>query len=208
MTEILSTGIEVLDRKLDGGIPRGQVVALTASPASQSELFLYEMARVRRTHYLTTERTVDDIEDSFVQVGASLDDVTIHGLSADNPVTEATESLEGLSSESTVIIDPMRCLEETGTDDYRDFMNELKRRTAETGGLSILHCLDGRQVPLERDRTEYLADIIFHLSTDLRGGSVENTLSIPKFRGGQSLPEAIDLDLTADVTIDVSRKIA
>ena len=43
MTERLRTGIDVLDRKLDGGIPAGSIVALTAQPASQAELFLYEL---------------------------------------------------------------------------------------------------------------------------------------------------------------------
>ena len=53
-SELLSTGIEVLDRKLGGGVPKGTIIALSALPASQSELFLYEMAAVRETVYLTT----------------------------------------------------------------------------------------------------------------------------------------------------------
>jgi hypothetical protein len=68
--------------------------------------------------------------------------------------------------------------------------------------------LDGREVPAQRGRTEYLADIVFDLITERRGGSIENSLSVPKSRGWRSLSETIELDLTSDVTIDVSRKIA
>ena len=57
MVERLRTGIEVLDRKLDGGIPAGSIVALTADPASQAELFLYELTATRGTLYLSLDRT-------------------------------------------------------------------------------------------------------------------------------------------------------
>lgn len=208
MTGILPTGIDVLDRKLDGGIPQGRVVVLSASPASQSELFLYEMASPRQTTYLTTERTVPDVQDGLSQAGISLDDIEIHDVGSSDPLADARDAIDELPSESTVIVDPMRRLETTATEKYRSFLNELKRTVVETDSLVLLHCLDGRRVLAQRDRTEYLADIVFDLSTDLHGGSVENALSVPKFRGGSSLSEAIELDLTADVTIDVSRKIA
>ena len=208
MTRTLSTGIEVLDRELDGGLPQGCVLALSASPVSQSELFLYEMAAVRPTVYLTTERTETDVIDGLEGTGTSADDVSVYRITSEDPLSEARSAFETLPERGTLIVDPIRLFEETGADAYRTFLNDLKTRTAETGSLTLLHCLEGRRVPDQRDRTEYLADVIFDLSTELRGGKMENSLSIPKFRGGQALPEAVDLDLTADVTIDVSRKIA
>lgn len=207
-TKTLSTGMEVLDRKFGGGIPAGRIIALSATPASQSELFLYEMAGVRPTVYLTTERRVDDVHDSLEWAQSALDDVDVRRVGTDDPLGDARESLGDLPDGSTLIVDPMRVLERTGADAYRTFLNDLKARTAETGSLTLLHCLDGRRVPEQRDRTEYLADVIFSLSTTVRGGTLENSLSVPKFRGGQAFAEAVKLDLTADVTIDVTRKIA
>lgn len=207
-TRTLSTGIDVLDRKLDGGIPAGTVVALTASPASQSELFLYEMAGVRDTVYLTTERTDDDVVRELERVGQPADDVETHRLSPDDPLTDARTKIHDLPEGSTLIVDPIDPLESIAEREYREFLNDVRERTVEVEGLTILHCLDGRTAPKQRDRTEYHADVIFNLITRLRGGSVENNLSVPKFRGGESLSDAIELDLTADVTIDVSRKIA
>lgn len=208
MTEPLATGIEVLDRKLDGGLPAGSVVVLSASPVSQSELFLYEMASVRPTTYLTTERTAEDVRGSLDRSDASPEDVEVHDVGTADPLTDARELVADLPEESTLIVDPMRLLEAEAADPYRTFLNELRQRTAGAGGLTILHCLEGRGVPEQRDRTEYLADVVFSLSTTVRGGSIENSLTIPKYRGGRALTEAIDLDLTADVTIDVTRKIA
>lgn len=204
----LSTGIEVLDRKIDGGIPEGRIVALSAMPASQSELFLYKMAAVRDTVYLTTERRERDIESGFRDTETVLDGTEIHRLPPEDPFVTGRKAIRDLSDESLLVIDPINPLEEQDTRRYRSFLNEIKAATVETGGIALLHCLDGEETPEQRDRTEYLADIIFSLNTTLRGGSIENTLSVPKFRAGRSLPEAIDLDLTSDVTVDVSRKIA
>lgn len=208
MTETLSTGIEVLDRELDGGLPAGSVLVLSASPVSQSELFLYEMAAVRPTVYLTTERAESDVRDGLAETGTTGEDVDVHRITPENPIDEARAAIETLPERGTLIVDPIRLLEETEPDAYRSFVNDLKARTTERGGLTLLHCLDGRYATDQRDRTEYLADIVFDLSTNLRGGKMENSLSIPKFRGGQALPESLNLDLTSDVTIDVSRKIA
>lgn len=208
MTKPLSTGIKVLDRKLDGGIPAGRVIGLLAPPASQSELFLYEMAAVRPTVYLTTERPADQVRELLAHTDANLEEVTIREIKSADPLTEAKEAIAELRDEATLIVDPMRRLEQLPSNDFRTFLNEVKSRTVETESLAVLHCLHGSGVLEQRDRTEYLVDIIFSLTTSVRGGTVQNTLAIPKFRGGQALPESINLDLTTDVTIDVTRKIA
>lgn len=206
--QTLSTGMDVLDRKFGGGIPAGRVVALSAVPASQSELFLYEMAAVRKTVYLTTERTAADVERTLAQTDASVDQIDVHRLDADSPLTDARAVIDDVDEASTLIVDPIDPLERQGGSEYQEFVNELRARTTETGSLTVLHCLNGRDVPPQRDRTEYFADIIFDLITERRGGSIENSLSVPKCRGWRSLSETIELDLTSDVTIDVSRKIA
>lgn len=207
MTETLPTGIDVLDRKLDGGIPPGRIVVLSASPASQSELFLYELASVRETVYLSTERSGSAVRDVLRGTGTDLDTVEVHRVD-DDPLVEADRAVRGLSERTTVVVDPVASLERQDPDRYREFLNELKRRLVENESIAVLHCLDRRTQPDARDTTEYLADIVFDLSMEVRGETLEHHLVVPKFRGGRALEERIKLNLTAEVTIDVSRTIA
>lgn len=208
MTEKLPTGIDVLDRELDGGIPAGRVVALSAAPASQSELFLYEVASARETTYLTTERTAAAVREVLEGTASDPDDVEVYRIGPEDPIVEAAEAIGHLPDRSTLIVDPMRLLERQGTAAYRAFLNDLRRTTAETGSIAFLHCLDGETTPPQRDRTRYVADVVFDLATELRGDTIENRLSVPKLRGGRAIEDAIKLNLQADVSIDVSRKIA
>jgi KaiC/GvpD/RAD55 family RecA-like ATPase len=204
----LPTGIDVLDRKLNGGIPPGRLVVLSASPTSQSELFLYEVASVRETIYVTTERSVTAVEETLDGIGTDRRTVSVHGTGED-PLATVTELLDDVGDRTAFIVDPVCPLEqESDPAAYRQFLNDLTDRMIETGSIAVLHCLDRRTVPENRDTTEYMADIVFDLSTDVRGDSLENRLVVPKFRGGSALDEMIKLNLAADVTIDISRKIA
>lgn len=208
MTRRLSTGVDVLDRKLNGGIPVGNVVALSAPPVSQSELFMYELASMRETLYITTEREVTAIEDILASTGVQTGGVEVVRIEAGDSAAAIEDSVAELPSESNVIIDPVRQLERPDTADYRSVLNTVRARTRATDSVALLHCLDGRAVPPARDLTEYMADLVFDISTVQAGDSLETHLAVPKFRGGQALDEVIKLDLSAGVTIDVSRKIA
>ena len=70
MENRLRTGIDVLDRKLNGGIPSGSIVALCARPASQAELFLYELTATRGALYLSLDRTGDAVTHSIREADA------------------------------------------------------------------------------------------------------------------------------------------
>jgi hypothetical protein len=72
----------------------------------------------------------------------------------------------------------------------------------------VLHCLDGRSIPPLRDTTEHMADVVFRLTTNATGATVENRLAVPKFRGGRALTETLKLRLTDRVEVDTSRDIA
>lgn len=207
MTQRQPTGIDVLDRKLDGGIPPGRIVVLSATTTSQSELFLYEVASVHKTVYLTTERSEQSVRTTLSDVGTGTGDVAVRGL-GDDPLSKASDVVHKTPDEAALIVDPMVPLERCPPDRYREFLNGLEEQTRARDGITVLHCLDRRTVPENRDTTEYMADIVFDLSTEVRGDTLENRLVVPKFRGGQALEEMIKLNLTADVSIDISRKIA
>jgi KaiC/GvpD/RAD55 family RecA-like ATPase len=205
----LHTGISVLDRKLGGGIPEGSIVALCAQPASQAELFLYELTATRGTLYLSLDRTAASVTTSIEQSPTQTGDPTVRHISGEAPLENAGKLVSALPEESTLIIDPLDVLEmQEPPSRFRSFMNDLQNHIVNTGSLGIVHCLEGRSVPPLRDTTEHFADVIFQLDTTTTNDEVENRLAIPKFRGGRAPSDIIKLDLVEQVSIDTSRDIA
>lgn len=209
MVNRLRTGIDVLDRKLDGGIPAGSIVALTAQPASQAELFLYELTATRGTLWLSLDRTAESVVASIEQTPANTGDPTVRHISGEAPLDNAGKLVSALPETSNLIVDPLDVLEaQEPHSRFRAFMNDLQNHIVNTGSLAILHCLDGRDIPPLRDTTEHFADVVFQLKTRTAGDEVENKLAIPKFRGGRAPNDIIKLDLVEQVSIDTSRDIA
>ena len=204
----LETGIDVLDRKLDGGLPPGCVVAYTAKPASQSELLLYELTAARGTLYLSTRRSTSAnehaIESSMAQVGSP----TIRQVTSENPLEEAKRFIGALPEGANLIVDPMDVLERTDRRAYVDFLNYLKDYMLESRGIAVLHCLKGKHEPENRETTEHVADAVFDLRTTISATELENHLTIPKYRRGGAPTETIKLELSERVEIDTSRDIA
>ncbi|WP_408958786.1 RAD55 family ATPase [Natrinema sp. 74] len=203
----LDTGIDVLDRKLDGGLPPGCIVAYTAEPASQSELLLYELTAARGTLYLSTERSDDAVRHAIETSPSSVGSPTVRHVTSDTPLEEATRLIGALPDGANLIIDTMDVLERCDTDEYITFCNDLKSQMLETGSIAVLHCLRGDE-PANRSRTFHAADAVFDLRTEIAGTELENHLTVPKFRGGSQPTDAIKLELTEEVAIDTSRDIA
>jgi len=209
MANRLRTGIDVLDRKLDGGLPAGSMVVLAAHPASQAELFLYELTATRGTLWLSLDRTAESVLDSIHNSPANTGDPTVRHISGEAPLDNAGKLVSALPETSNLIVDPLDVLEsQEPPSRFRSFMNDLQNHIFNTNSLAILHCLDGRSVPPLRDTTEHFADVIFYLDTDVTGDEVENRLAVPKFRGGRAPSDVIKLDLVEEVSIDTSRDIA
>lgn len=208
MVDRLRTGIEVLDRKLEGGIPSGSIVALTAEPASQAELFLYELTATRGTLYLSLDRTGDAVSSSIDRAPTRTGDPTVRDVAGEAPLDNATKLVSALPESSNLIVDPLDVLEHQEGPRFRNFMNELQNHIYNTESLALLHCLSGQDIPRMRDTTLHMADIVFDLETRVNGDRIENRLTIPKFRGGRAIPEVIKLELAEEVAIDTSRDIA
>ncbi|MHB9286138.1 RAD55 family ATPase [Halobacteriales archaeon Cl-PHB] len=209
MANRLRTGIDVLDRKLDGGIPAGSIVALAAAPASQAELFLYELTATRGTLWLSLDRTAEAVSDSIENAPTKTGDPTVRHISGEAPLDNAGKLVSALPETSNLIVDPLDVLEsQEPPSRFRSFMNDLQNHIFNTDSMAILHCLNGRSVPPLRDATEHFADVVFYLETNVQGDEVENRLAVPKFRGGRAPADVIKLNLTEEVSIDTSRDIA
>jgi KaiC/GvpD/RAD55 family RecA-like ATPase len=204
----LPTGIDVLDQRLDSGVPPGSIVALSAPPASQAELLLHAFTVPRETLYLTLDRTELGVSDSLRRTPVETGDPTVQYVAEDERVDHAIELFRELPERSTLIVDPHTIIEDNERSRFIEFMTQLRLHVIDTESLAVLHCLDGHHVPELRDTTEHMADVVLRLTTNAAGATVENRLAVPKFRGGRALTETLKLRLTDSVEVDTSRDIA
>jgi len=208
MVDRLETGVEVLDRKLEGGIPAGSSVALCAEPASQGELFLHELSATRGTLYISLGRTEEAVAESLERSQTRVGEPTVRHITGDAPIDNAAKLVSALPESSNLIVEPVDVLEREGHDRYRNFLNQVQNHVTNTRGLALLYCLSGEHVPEGRDTTRHMVDVVFDLRTEMQGDAIENRMAVPKFRGGRAPAEVIKLELQESVTIDTSRDIA
>ncbi|GGL53895.1 RAD55 family ATPase [Halocalculus aciditolerans] len=208
MAERLPTGIDVLDRELDGGFPAGSVVAYQDPPASQGELLLYELSIPRPTYYLTADRTESAVADAFESSAVPANAPELTFLPEGAPLDTGRRAFRNVPEGSTLIIDPADALERTERSRYQTFLSELQNHMRNTNSVAILHCLKSDHSPELRDTTEHMADVVIDLRQTVTASDVETRISIPKLRGGRALSETIKLNLGDRVRIDTSRDIA
>lgn len=230
----LQTGIQALDRELDGGFPGGAIVALMAPPDSPSSRIIHQLMQQRPTTYLTTLRPGTDLETEIEALGNGVKEVTIeevgeatdsnqmlHMLSdssiysanitdRDRVFDEANSVFESLTDSQNVIIDPMNPLESTEEKiAYQRFLRTAAEKLRETNSLGVLHCLSRGQPPELREQTLTIADTVWRLDmgTDNEGNlSLETT--VPKNRGGKIIFEKLNLLVDRnEVYTDLSRGI-
>lgn len=66
---IKSTGVELLDNALGGGIPAGSMVCCLINPKSMAEVLIHQFASVGNALYFTTERKPERILNNAQQLG-------------------------------------------------------------------------------------------------------------------------------------------
>jgi KaiC/GvpD/RAD55 family RecA-like ATPase len=79
-SSVISTGIEKLDRLLEGGIPKGFTTLILGSPGSATEILVKQIAGSGNVLYFTTDETKDEVVDTmkrFSWVSEKIDFVDI-----------------------------------------------------------------------------------------------------------------------------------
>lgn len=67
--EFISTGIEKLDKLLEGGIPRGFTTLILGTPGTSIEILSKQLATVGDVLYFTTEETKDEVLETMNRFG-------------------------------------------------------------------------------------------------------------------------------------------
>lgn len=233
--EKLSTGIDSIDRRLEGGIQSGSIVALLTPPTAQSHSLLQQVMKQRETVYITTLRTRESIENdlshlsddemalSICEVGEAmtrhsnkmerLTGSRIHTINTserDTLLDDINEVLDTIGDSVNVIIDPANPLErgESRTA-YQNLLKSLSTTLIETNSIGLLHCTRLETPPLFRETTLTVADVVWELDVvSGRKNDLEIQTRIPKNRGGDAVLEKITLVIEGDtVYTDDSRNI-
>lgn len=196
---VFSTGLDVLDDCLGGGVPAGSIVALTAPPDSQSELLLYQLAAANKVRYLSTFRPADEIE--AVIVGRFPDaDIPVERVLDESLLEDPGGQFEGLDDHA-VVVDTATELERAGREQYRRTLDVLKRRLRATGSAALLHCLDIEPSPMRRGLTLGRADVVWRLQFTGLPERVDPRLLVTKFRGGTAPRESLPLQFEERVRV-------
>jgi len=230
----LSTGIESLDRQLSGGLDPGTLLAVVASPASQSEALLHTLIEERPTQYVTTVRRPEsirndiahatdegdvDVDIEYVGGSSPMDSEFLKELTGkrttsvgattdETPIDRVYELLAEVEDGSNVIVNSTNPLERSGqVEAYQEMLTTFKAKLLDTGSLGVLHCITEESSPPHRATTLTIADIVWELDLVASAGQVEYQLTVPKNRYGEPILEKISIMLESDIWIDDSRVI-
>ena len=81
--EFISTGIEKLDKLLEGGTPRGFSVLVLGSPGSSIEILCKQLATTGDVLYFTTEETESEVLDTIERFGWNKSKIEIIDIATD-----------------------------------------------------------------------------------------------------------------------------
>lgn len=202
-----STGLPFLDRQIEGGLPPGGLLSLTAPPTSQSELLLAELMRTRQTVVVSTTRPEDELRE-WTDANAGTGEVETVSTDPESLLDKPEIATSSLTPESFLIIDSVNGIETASREQYLGFLNHLKARLRESDSVGVLHCIDQLENPPRRGLTLHRSDFVWQLEVLVLSREIKTRLLVTKARQGRALTEPVPLRLTDRVQIDTSRRIA
>lgn len=232
MPDNISTGNQLLDGQLAGGLRAGDLLAIRAPPASQSEAIIHTLMKERPTLYISTLRQADAVRNDLDRVAtpdmefkvAFVGEVANMGgemvkkltgkrtLSNDyssqtGPLDSVFEEIQSLGGRCNVVLNPTSPLErDAESEKYTAVLNKLKQRIMEVEGLGVLHCINQTQNPVLRDTTLTVADVIWTVE-HVSKGEEKYRMKVEKNRGDPVSRESFELFLNRYVEVDATRNL-
>jgi hypothetical protein len=206
----LLTGIETLDRKLDGGIPAGSLVAILVPPGVQHDPLLCAGAHERDSLVFTTIKDEPSMRKTFERspYDAQIDDIV--ELDVEDAATVLPDRVEGLDEEEDFYLDVVDPVEERLNEGvYIDLLNRVSERLDAANCLGYLYGYAGMETSSNRRYTLDLADFVIELGTIQQRSQLDYYLEIPK-ASGVTLPgpdRFLEIEVGRKVDIDETRNI-
>ncbi len=227
----LSTGVDILDRSLNGGLPSGALVYFSANPKSMPEVFLYELSMPRKTYYITTHKSPRYIKRNMEELdfeSSGMEFVNLHEeyyrriLPASQDRYEAAKKLvkytnDWLDSFSkskeenfTIIFDSFSFLIDLGVDidSIKHLLDKIYDIINDNNGICYLMIVKGMHHESVENHIQYWCDVIFDIDLERKGDKIINKLTLPRIRGMTPVTDYIKFRVTDRITIDTSRDIA
>lgn len=232
---LLSTGIQVLDRNLGGGLPAGSLSYFSADPRSMSEVFLYQFTQSRKTFYFTTGRKPKYVLNDIINLGFDpgniifVDIYSEYYFSSCGEIAEGTRNeymdariiefteynLQNIANDSTdeiinIIIDSFSFFLNLHVNPgiIRQLTNVIYEITKEIQCLTYLYSHKGSNSEKMDNETFAAVDVIFDSSLEKGSDKLVSKLAIPKIRGMVPNADIIKFKIGEGVQIDTSRDIA
>jgi len=230
MVKSIPTGIHLLDRRLDGGLPEGSLVCVYANPMSMPEAFLYQFASVKKTYYFNTSRPSEYIKQNMLAMSFKPDVEFIDVFSQyylneygqfiiedryrDKEVFDFIEhQLNNIlqnDKEYNVIFDSMsfflKLEVSRGLKEW--LLNKLYIASKQTRNLFYIYMLKNVH-PLDLVYMVIdICDVIFDIDSERIGDKILSRLSIPKIRNKPPMLETFRFYINEGIEIDTSRDIA
>ena len=232
---IKSTGIAVLDRNLNGGLPAGSVVYMSVDSKSMSEVFLYQFTQARKTYYITTGRRPRYVAWDVQNMGYDVSDITFIDAYSEYYTTAQGDLVDNVGNEyvdkqiTEFMINTLRNIqieEEFGdiniiidtisfflglnvnTGEIKKLMNIIYETTKETNGLTYLYGLKDTHNPALENEVINSCDAVFDVELHRGSDEVISRLTIPKIRGRTPVTDLLKFRIGDGIQIDTSTDIA
>jgi hypothetical protein len=215
--ERLSTGIGGLDRAIDGGVPPGSLIALTAGADSPGERLCYAAAAAHPARYFSTLRPGEVVDEAMDAATGGIGDGFDFRDEEDTPtrvldvrdidlLSAPGERFDDLGAGETVIVDPVNPLERGDRDAYRAFLDSLADSLRAAGGIGVLHAQQTPETPTSRGLTLSRADVTLELQRTIED-RVAWTLLVTKVRHGSLPTEILSMAFDDGVRVDETREL-
>uniref|UniRef100_A0A7J2TKP3 Recombinase RecA n=1 Tax=Archaeoglobus fulgidus TaxID=2234 RepID=A0A7J2TKP3_ARCFL len=226
----ISTGISLLDKRLDGGLPAGSFVCLYADPIAMPEVFLYHLASSMKSYYITTNRPAKYVTRDMEMLNFSTKNVlfidafsqyflneygqfVVEDRYRDKEIfdflADMFQSLNG-EEDFVLILDSLSFFlnlqVEWGLKEW--LLNRLYSIAKEKKTLVCAYMIKKMHPESVVYRVIDLSDVVINVEAERIGEKFVMKFAIPKIRGKRPITEFFRFTVDEGIQIDTSRDIA
>ncbi len=223
------TGIALLDKRLDGGLPAGSFVCVYADPIAMPEAFLYQFACVSKSYYFNTNRPAKFILRDMQSLRLETKNVNfvdvfnqyylnefgqfvVEDRYRDKEIFDfIADMLNQIGNEkASIIVDSISFflnLEvEWGLKDW--LLNKLYARSKEIEAPVYVYLTKNLHPISVVYKVLDLSDVVINVESERIGERIVSKFALPKIRGRRPINEYFRFLVDEGVQIDTSRDIA